>query len=253
MKKKRQKLIDFLYPAAGILLILLIWEVVVRALEVPIYLVPPPSKIFLSINSGMLVHLKTTFVEALAGFMIANITGFLVAILFVHCRPLEKTLFPIAIALKTTPIVAIAPLLVVWLGTGTKSKIVASGIICFFPILVNSVHGLKAIEEESLELFKTYGASKREIFFRLRLITSLPYVMSALKISSSLAVVGAIVGEFVGSTKGIGYQVLTASYHLDTPQLFSAIFASALIGMFLFAVVGFIEKKVASWCKEEIV
>jgi NitT/TauT family transport system permease protein len=120
-------------------------------------------------------------------------------------------------------------------------------LICFFPILVNSVKGLKAIEHEAWELFSTYKGTKWDIFWKLRLPTSLPYVMSALKISSSLAVVGAIVGEFVGANKGLGYVVLVSSYHLETPAMFSAIFASAACGLLMFWSLSWLEKKVIFW------
>ena len=198
-------------------------------------------------DSSLWSHMLVTLLEALAGFVLANILGLITAVIFVHSKPIEKGVFPLAIALKTTPLVALAPLLVVWMGTGYSSKVVASMLICFFPILVNSVKGLKAIEHEAWELFSTYKGTKSEIFWKLRLPASLPYVFSALKISTSLAIVGAIVGEFVGANKGLGYVVLVSSYHMDTPVMFSAIIASALCGLVLFWAISLLERRIIFW------
>ncbi|GIQ70625.1 ABC transporter permease [Xylanibacillus composti] len=236
-----------LYPLGFALVFVLLWELAVRALDIPLYLLPAPSSVIAAVDANLGSHMLVTLMEALVGFLIANVLGLLTAIIFVHSKPIEKGAFPLAIALKTTPLVALAPLLVVWMGTGYSSKVVASMLICFFPILVNSVKGLKAIEYEAWELFSTYKGSKWDMFWKLRLPTSLPYVMSALKISSSLAIVGAIVGEFVGANKGLGYVVLISSYHMDTPVMFSAILASAACGLLLFWTIAWIEKKLIFW------
>ncbi len=160
---------------------------------------------------------------------------------------LEQGLFPIAITLKTTPLVAIAPLLVLWMGTGWWSKITAAALISFFPVLVNTVKGLKAADQEYFELFRTMRASGWQEFNKLRIPYCLPYLASALKISSSLAIVGAIVGEFVGATQGLGYLIMISSAHLDTDVLFSAIFAAAAIGISLFHLLGWLERRMIFW------
>jgi NitT/TauT family transport system permease protein len=242
-----KKITEIMYPVAFALGFVLIWELAVRLFDIPVYLLPAPSAVLAVIDGSLASHMFVTLMEALIGFVLANILGMITAVIFVHSKPIEKGVFPLAIALKTTPLVALAPLLVVWMGTGYSSKIVASMLICFFPILVNSVKGLKAIEHEAWELFSTYKGTKLEIFWKLRLPTSLPYVFSALKISTSLAIVGAIVGEFVGANKGLGYIVLVSSYHMDTPIMFSAIIASALCGLVLFWGISWLEKKVVFW------
>ncbi|WP_309122218.1 ABC transporter permease [Paenibacillus sp.] len=236
-----------LYPLGFAAVFVVLWELAVRWFDIPVYLLPAPSSVVSSMDANLASHMTVTLLEALVGFLIANVLGLLTAVIFVHSKPIEKGAFPLAIALKTTPLVALAPLLVVWMGTGYSSKVVASMLICFFPILVNSVKGLKAIEHEAWELFSTYKGSKWDMFWKLRLPTSLPYVLSALKISSSLAIVGAIVGEFVGANKGLGYVVLVSSYHMDTPVMFSAIIASAACGLALFWAIAWLEKKVIFW------
>lgn len=140
-----------------------------------------------------------------------------------------------------------APLLVLWFGTGLFSKIVAAALVCFFPILVNTVKGLGSVNNDALDLFKSYSATKWQIFTKLRLPNSLPYIFSALKISTGLAVVGAVVGEFVGASKGIGYVILVSSYHLETTTMFAAIIMSALAGVLFFWLISVLEKKFIFW------
>jgi len=236
-----------LTPFAFILAALALWEIIVRSAGVPAYLLPAPSAIIRSIESSLLENTLVTFLEALAGFTIASTLAFGAALLFVRSPTLERGLFPVAIALKTTPLVAIAPLLVLWMGTGWWSKIAAAGLICFFPVLVNSVKGLKAADAECYELFRSMNATRGQEFRKLRVPCCLPYLFSALKISSSLAVVGAIVGEFVGATRGLGYLIMVSSSHLDTDILFSAIFASALSGIVLFQALSWVERRVVFW------
>jgi NitT/TauT family transport system permease protein len=243
---------DVFYPAFLLVVIVVAWQMAIRLLAVPEYLVPAPSAIAGAFDGALLRHAATTFGEALLGFLGANVLALLTAIAFVYCPPLERSFFPFAIALKTTPLVALAPLLVIWLGTGLGSKVVASMLICFFPTLVNGVKGLKSVEREAAELFASYGATSFETFWRLRLPSSLPYVLSALKISTSLAVVGAIVGEFVGANQGLGYLVLVSSYHMETPAMFAAIVCAAAIGLTLFWAVGVIEARLVFWQKVDL-
>jgi NitT/TauT family transport system permease protein len=223
------------------------WEAAVRFLNVPEYLLPAPTAILATVDESLALQLAVTFSEALMGFVIASVLASAAALLFVRFRTLEKGFFPIAIALKTTPLVALAPLLVLWQGTGLWSKVTAASLICFFPVLVNTVKGLKAADAEYFELFKSLGASRPQEFGKLRIPFCLPYLFSALKISSSLAVVGAIVGEFVGATQGLGYLIMISSAHIETPTLFSAIFASAAAGLVLFYAIGAAERFVVFW------
>ena len=234
-------------PLLFALLTLAAWQAIVMAANIPEYLLPAPSAIFAYIDRTLAVQLAVTFVEAVIGFLIASTLAFGCAIMFVRFHTLEEGLFPIAIAVKTTPIVAVAPLLVIWLGTGWWSKIVAVILICFFPVLVNAVKGLKAADAEYRELFQTLGASRAQEFRKLRIPFCLPHLFSALKISSSLAIVGAIVGEFVGATQGLGYLIMVSSAHLETATLFAAIAAAALAGIILFYLIGWTEQRVIFW------
>ncbi|HEY8100633.1 MAG TPA: ABC transporter permease [Burkholderiaceae bacterium] len=238
---------SFAVPAGFIVAALLLWECIVRVLNVPAYLLPPPSAIVDTIDQSLFMHLAVTLAEALTGFAIASTCAFCIALLFVRSPLLERGFFPLAITLKTTPLVAIAPLLVLWMGTGWWSKITAAALICFFPVLVNTVKGLKAADAEYYELFRSLKATRGQEFRKLRIPYCLPYLFSALKISSSLAVVGAIVGEFVGATRGLGYLIMISSSHLDTAILFSAILAAAVAGILLFYAIAWIEQRAIFW------
>jgi NitT/TauT family transport system permease protein len=240
-----------LAPIAFSLAALLVWQAAATLLAIPEYLLPSPTAILAAVDSSLAAQFAVTFAEALAGFALASALAFVIAVAFARYQALEDGLFPIAIAIKTTPIVAIAPLLVIWLGTGWWSKIVAAMLICFFPVLVNTVKGLKAADIEYRELFETLGATPAQEFRKLRIPYSLPYLLSALKISSSLAVVGAIVGEFVGATKGLGYLIVISSSHLETATLFTAIFAAALAGVIMFYAIGWAERRLIFWSSGE--
>lgn len=238
---------SILVPLAFAIAALAPWQGIVTVASVPEYLLPAPSKIVAEVDANLLRALAVTATEAFTGFVIASILAFLTALLFVRFATLERGLFPMMIAIKTTPLVAIAPLLVLWQGTGWWSKITAAVLICFFPTLVNTVKGLKAADAEYFELFQSLGASRAQEFRKLRIPFCLPYLFSALKISSSLAVVGAIVGEFVGATQGLGYLIMVSSAHLETPTLFSAILAAALAGIAFFYAIEFAEKRFIFW------
>ena len=164
-----------------------------------------------------------------------------------HYKTIKKGLYPYAIALNTIPLIAIAPLLIVWFGTGILSKIIASVIICFFPILVNTVRGLNNFDKETIDLFRSYSATKSQIFTKLRLPASLPYLFTGLKIATGLSVVGSLVGEFIGGNKGLGYIILVSSYRLETINMFGAIMLSTLMGIIFFLIISFIEKRVIFW------
>jgi NitT/TauT family transport system permease protein len=236
-----------LTPVAFLAVAVLGWECAVRILHTPTYLVPRPSQLPSGIPPDVWTHVRVTSEEVVLGFVVANLLAFLTALAFAQSRVLERGLYPIAIALKTTPLVAIAPLLVLWFGTGLKSKVVAAALISFFPMLVNTIKGIRSAGADEDELFLALRARRRDRLLRLQLPSALPYIFAALKISSSLAVVGAIVGEFVGAKAGLGFLILQSSYHLDSPEMFVSIVLAALLGLALFAVVSISERLVCRW------
>jgi NitT/TauT family transport system permease protein len=239
-------------PLCFVLGVLALWQGLVAGIGIPEYLLPAPSVIVGTIDRSLPIEIAYTAGEALCGFVIASGLAFVAAIVFVRFKTIEQGLFPLAITLKTTPIVAIAPLLVLWLGTGWWSKVAAAVLISFFPVLVNTVKGLKAPEADFQDLFRTMRADPTQIFRKLRIPYCLPYFFSALKISSSLAIVGAIVGEFVGAEHGLGYLIVISSAHLETATVFQAIGAAAMIGIAMFYLLEWVEKRVIFWTQVEL-
>lgn len=246
----KSKLVNWFPPFLFLIAFVLIWHLSIVLFSIPNYLIPPPGKIAQHIAANFSTLLKDTSItmfESVAGFLVGGIFGIVVAIGFAHSKSLEKAVYPYMIALKAIPIVAIAPLLVLWFGNGIFGKIIMSATIGFFPVIVNTTTGLKSVDQESLDLFKSLSASKLDIFLKLRFPTSLPHIFSALKISSTLSVVGAIVAEFSGAKAGLGYSMLVAVYQLDTESLYAGILASALGGILFFGLIALIEKKVLKW------
>jgi NitT/TauT family transport system permease protein len=240
----------YLPPILFFFIILLVWEFSVFLFKIPNYLLPRPTDIFYSLIESfpiLVPHISITLLESFWGFIIGSLFGFLLAIAFTYSSTLEKSMYPYAIALKSVPIVAIAPLLIVWFGNGILPKIIVSAIISFFPVVVNSVKGLNHVDVEALNLFQSLAATKFQVFYKLRLLNSLPFLFSALKMSSTLSVIGAIVGEFSGADKGLGYFILISSHRLETTNMFLGIILASIIGIVFFYIVGIFEFLLAPW------
>ena len=199
----------------------------------------------------LLDNLLPTAMEAAGGFLIGNLVAIAVATIFVHNKTLHDIFFPVALMLNAIPIVAKAPVLVLIMGNGVEPKIAIAALVCFFPSLVNMVRGLDAANPQAMELMRVLSASKTEVFFKLRLYSSLPYLFSALRISASLAVIGAVVGEWIGATTGIGALIIQATYNFDSALLYSAIVMSALLTGAFYLAVALLERAVVRWHPEQ--
>lgn len=238
-------------PAALLaLLAVAVWQIVVVAADVPAYIVPSPTEIVAELlveGSWLAADLGWTMLEAVLGFLIGSGTAFVTAVLFVHVRVIERAAFPWAVVLQTIPIVAIAPLLTIWFGYTLVPKVIIAAVICFFPVLVNTTRGLRAVSSQAMELMNVLSARKASIFWRLRLPSSLPYVFAGLRVAATLSVIGSIVAEFTGADRGIGYVIVQASYRIDTRLMFAAIALSSLAGIVFFHVIGWIEKATLRW------
>jgi len=229
---------------------IVIWYLVVIALLIPAYILPNPIMVFeslvinrLSIFTNSLITLE----ESLLGFFIANIISVTIALCIAFNKNIENTIMPFAITLKTIPIIALTPLLVVWFGPGEYSKIATAALICFFPSLVNVLRGVKSLDRDLVDFFRAYSANKLQLIKMLIIPSILPYLFAALKVSSSLAVVGALVGEFIGANKGLGFLILSNYYTLNTPYVFACIIISSIIGILFYYVIHFVEKRVVTW------
>ncbi len=237
-------------PLAAFAVTLLLWEGYSRVFDVATFVLPRPLQVaerFVAEGSTITPNALVTMSEAVGGFAIGLGIGVLLAILFVRFEWLEKSLYPYALASQTIPIVAIAPLLIIWFGFGRTSKVVVAALLAFFPILVNTVIGLRSVDPEAMNLYKSYGASEARILFSLRMPTALPHLFTGMKIAAPLSVTGAVVGEFVGAFEGVGYLITQAQFYLDAEMTFAVILATSLLAIGFFLVVAILERFVVFW------
>jgi NitT/TauT family transport system permease protein len=237
-------------PIAVAIGLLAMWELVCRVFGVPQYVLPMPSDIWRSLDgdsSLLLANAWPTVFEAAMGFLVGNVVAVLLAVVFVHFRPVERALMPVALFVRTIPVVAIAPILVIMLGNGYSPKIAIGALISFFPTLVNMVRGLESVDQRSLELLRVLSASPSEVLFKVRMYASLPYLFSALKIATGNCVIGAIVAEWIGSQKGLGYLIIQTTYNFNTPQLYATMVVASAIAIVFYFAVGVAERLTVRW------
>ena len=236
-----------LLAIAAIAAVLEVWS---RALHVPPYLLPAPTAVAarMATDAGLLAREGgVTLGEAAAGFVLGTSVAFALATVMAWSRPFERTLFPLAILVKLTPIVAVAPLFTLWFGFGTAPKVAIAALITFFPMLVNSFVGLRSADLQEVAFLQTLGASGREIFRHLRVPSALPYLFSGARISLNLALIGAVIGEWTGADRGLGRVIFVANANLDLTILFGAVLVLAAIGIAANALVGAAERRVLHW------
>jgi NitT/TauT family transport system permease protein len=237
-------------PLIVAILFLLMWEAAVRILAVPNFILPAPSTIAGQIGADadeLVTQAVPTAIEIWLGFAIAVALGLALAVPIAYFRVVEESLYPILVGFEVIPKVAFAPLFIVWLGFGMAPKVTVAALIAFFPIVINTVKGLRSVEAEMVQWMRSLGAKPWEIFLKLTFPWSLPYLFAAMKVSMASAVVGAIVGEFMGTDSGLGYVILRAESSVDTPRMFAALFALALLGIGSFMVVVVAERSVLAW------
>ena len=231
-------------PAITFVVAIALWEGAVRVLAVPRFLVPPPSDVLIAAWTERVAlggALSTTAQGAGVGFLLSAGFGTALGLVFSLSRWLERGLYPYALFLQTVPIVAVAPLLVLWFGPGLRAVAVSAFIVSVFPIIANTLAGLRSVDPRLSDLFRLYGASASDTLLKLRLPTAIPSLMTGLKVASGLSVIGAIVGEFVAGfsegNAGLGITVLSAYRQLKTDLLFAAVLLASLLGLLLFALV----------------
>lgn len=243
----------WIWPGLGGASIILAWLLAVHVFEVPGYILPSPLAVMAVLwnSPGLLArNLSPTVQESIAGFLLGNGWAIATAIVFVHVPVLQRMYFPIATILNTIPIIAISPILIVVLGIGMASKIVIAALICFFPTLVNMSRGLQSVSPNEMELMRVLSANRREVFFKLRLPRSLPFLFASLRITSAGCVIGAIVGEWVGSTHGIGALIIQATFNYQLPLLYAAITLSSMVALLIFGLVVAVERRVLRWNRD---
>jgi len=245
-----QNISRIVYPAIGILLIVLAWQAYIVAFRVPVVVMPPPTKVMSALAADwrlLLVESWTTFVECVYGFALAVIVGILIAVMVTASRGLSLMFYPILIATQSIPKVAIAPLVLVWFGTGIESKIAIAFIVAFFPMVVDTATGLRATPEDLLDLARSLKCTRWQIFWKIQVPSALPFIFSGAKVAVTLAVIGAVIGEFVGSDSGLGNLVLSANAQVNLPLVWAALVFLSILGMMLYAATVVAERILTPW------
>lgn len=249
-----------LFPMLVAILLLGAWQGMVVGWELPPYLVPSPvlmmKTLFADWNAlgmALLVTLKITVLS----FIVAVVVGVLISFLFVQSRIIETALFPYAVLLQVTPIVAVAPLIIIWVKNPTASLVICSALVALFPIISNTTLGLRSVDPDLQSYFRMNRATRWQTLMRLRIPSALPYFFGGLRISSGLALIGAVVAEFVAGTGGTGtglaYQILMAGYQLNIPRMFAALLLISLTGVALFVLMAWLTKlALGSWHASEL-
>ncbi len=249
-EQTRQRWRRRLLPLAGGGVLLLVWWLLIAVFGVRPFIAPSPVVVAQTLVADwqkLLVNLVPTAIESLAGFALGNIAALAIAVAFVHNRTSEGMFYPVAVLINAIPVVAKAPILLLLLGNGLEPKIAIAALICFFPTLVNMVKGLQAVSPQAMELMHVLSASRAEVFWKLRLYASLPFLFSALRISASTAVIGAIVGEWIGSQVGIGALIVQATYNFDSALLYATVVVGSLFSVAFFMAVDVAERLVIRW------
>lgn len=237
-------------PLLLLLTLFFVWEVVVAWQAVPSWILPAPSEILLATwqNLSLLIpHIIQTLKQVLLGLALAIVAGIGLAAAVDASGWLRRALYPLLVASQTIPILALAPLLIIWFGFGLTPKVFIVTLFCFFPIAINTADGLTAAEPELLALLRAMGATRRQIWMKVRLPASLPYFFSGLRIAATYSVVGAIIGEWVGASQGLGIYMLRSANAFKTDQVFSAIVISSLLSLLLFGLVFLAERALLPW------
>ena len=238
------------YPLAGVVLLIALWAFLCWYLAIPTVVLPTPDKVltaFIARFDLIVSEGWVTLKETLYGFILAIVIGIPMAVAVANSRPLNLMFYPLLIGLQSVPKVALAPIILVWLGTGMESKLAIVWLVAFFPIIVDTVAGLRSTPRELLELARSLKATPMQVFLKVQLPAALPFIITGAKVAITLAVIGAVIGEFVGSSEGLGYLLLSATSQLDTPLAFAALFALSFLGMFVYLLVEWAERLAAPW------
>ena len=255
MSRTQLRLRAVAYSAIPVLLLIGLWELVVAVRNIPVFLLPRPSLIVIEMFEKVTIlrgHFLRTLEEVLIGYVASVVIGILIAILIVQWRPFERSVYPLLVTSQTVPKMALAPLFVVWFGFGMMPKVLIVFLIAFFPIVIDTVVGLRTVRPEMLSLAASMGASNVQILRRFRLPAALPSMFAGMKVAITLAVVGAIVGEFIAGDKGLGYLIQLSAYNFQTPLLFGSIMALVFMGLGLFLVIYVAERLLIPWETERV-
>tara|TARA_B100001769_G_scaffold67511_1_gene50264 strand:+ start:297 stop:1073 length:777 start_codon:yes stop_codon:yes gene_type:complete len=245
-----KRYLSFLAPIITFLLLIFAWELTVSLQNIPKYILPAPSDIFASLLINYSDLLKSTFITfriTFFAFMIASLLAIFIAILFSQSKIVELSLYPIAVIFQVTPVVAIAPLILIWVGLDNAefAILILAVIVAFFPVLANTNLGIRSVEKNLSELFSLYEANRFQRLFKLQLPYALPFILTGMKTSIGLALIGSVVAEFVagsGTSTGLAWRIIEAGNRLDVPKLFAALILLVILGIILFLIMSLLEK-----------
>ncbi|WP_087689705.1 ABC transporter permease [Pandoraea sp. PE-S2R-1] len=238
------------YPTLGIVFVIVLWQLYVTMFNVSIAVLPTPAQIaqsFVSDRAALVSQGWVTLQECIYGFGLAFIVGVPIAFVIANSPVLNRMFYPLLIAMQSVPKVALAPIILVWLGTGIESKLALVWLVAFFPIVVDTAAGLRNTPVSLLELATSLRATRMQIFTKIQMPAALPHIVSGAKIGVTLAVIGAVIGEFVGSNEGLGNLLLVANSQLNTPLAFAALISLAILGLGLYGAVALIEVALQPW------
>lgn len=243
---------NFLLRLVLIAAVLALWEFLVKLTAVPEYILPAPSRIFFAMYNGIKSnvypqHFFVTLTETLLGFLVGTVLAFMLGTLVALSRRVEYFLYPFIVMFQAMPKVALAPLIIVWFGLGLTSKVINAALVAFFPLMVNTIVGLRSAEEDRINLMRSLAASRTQIFFMLQLPNALPYIFAGLEIAMIFALIGAIVAEFVGAEKGLGMLIQSMNFNMDVAGQFSILLILSLLGLCLNGIVALLRRRLLFW------
>ena len=251
MKRSTSRTRDILAPLVLVALVLIGWEAAVHLFNIQAYVLPPPTRIAQVLMSDgqriIFPQLGVTLFEILSGYALAIVVAFILSVLIVYSNAFRRGVLPLIVASQTIPVVAIAPVLVIWFGYNSIPRIMITAIVAFFPLTVAVVTGLQAVDPLQLSFFRTLKASPIQTFFKLRFPIALPNIFAGLKVAATLAVVGATISEWVGASQGLGYLIAQDTQQLNTARVFASLVVLGFCGMALFGVVSLIQRLGMPW------
>ena len=239
-----------------VLAVLAVWELLVRALSIPAYILPPPTAILTALYRGIvstlyIEHIWITLTETLLGFMVGTALAFALGTVVALSRRTEFFLYPFIVMFQAMPKVALAPLIIVWFGLGLTSKVVNAALVAFFPLMVNTIVGLRSAEEDRINLMRSLAATPLQIYWMLQLPNALPYIFAGLEIAMIFALIGAIVAEFVGAQAGLGMLIQSMNFSMDVAGQFSVLLILSILGLILNSIIVGIRRRVLFWDERE--
>ncbi|MBX3518642.1 MAG: ABC transporter permease [Xanthobacteraceae bacterium] len=248
----KERLINLLLPIATIAILVLIWHFGIKIFQVPAYLVPPPGAVLEALQRGLIggtlwPHIVATVTAIISGYLVGCIMALLLSALISEFDVLERAVYPVIVAFQSIPKVALAPILVVWFGFDLGSKVVMVALICFFPCFVNTSIGLKSYNPELIDLYRAMGASRWQIFWRVKVPSAAGHIFAGLQISVVLALLGTVVAELVASRRGLGHVIAAAGLDFDVAMMFACVVILATIGVLASQLIQLIHRRVVFW------